>query len=54
MFAKRAAKYAKTVNINCRNVNIRPERAENKVKQSNIVYYLENLVIVCLICLKMV
>ena len=38
--AKRTAKFAITVNIKCRNDQICPERAENKVKQSSVVYYL--------------
>ena len=57
MRAKRTSEFAMTVNIKCRNDQIRPERAENKVTQSNIMYYLidprevrENLSFLCFIC----
>ena len=40
MRALRDAKFAMTVNIKCRNYNICAKRAENKVKQSNLVYHL--------------
>ena len=42
MRAKLGAQFAMTVNIKCGNYQIRPERTENKVKQSTIVYYLVN------------
>ena len=38
MRAKRAAKFAMPVNMKCRNDQICAKRAENKMKQENIVY----------------